>query len=57
MLYANVLIVCMTGPRNCIGIELALAELRLVCVFVARTFDIGEAWEDWDKKQLVLLLY
>lgn len=39
------------GPRNCIGIELALAELRLVCVFVARTFDIGEAWDDWDKKQ------
>lgn len=39
------------GPRNCIGMELAMIELRLVSVLIARTFDIEEAWEEWDKKQ------
>ncbi|KAI0886539.1 cytochrome P450 4V3 [Annulohypoxylon maeteangense] len=39
------------GPRNCIGMELAMIELRLVSVLVARTFDIEEAWTEWDKKQ------
>ncbi|OTB01946.1 hypothetical protein M426DRAFT_323042 [Hypoxylon sp. CI-4A] len=39
------------GPRNCIGMELAMIELRLVAVLIARTFDIGEAWEKWDLKQ------
>ncbi|KAI1331544.1 vera protein [Xylariaceae sp. FL0255] len=37
------------GPRNCIGMELALIELRIVSVLMARRFDIEEAWEDWDK--------
>ncbi|KAM0810230.1 hypothetical protein AB5N19_10578 [Seiridium cardinale] len=36
------------GPRNCIGMELALVELRLVAVLVVRRFDIEEAWSDWD---------
>ncbi|XXH01371.1 hypothetical protein Hte_007731 [Hypoxylon texense] len=39
------------GPRNCIGMELAMIELRLVAVLMARTFDIEEAWGEWDKKQ------
>ncbi|KAI1385708.1 cytochrome P450 4V3 [Hypoxylon trugodes] len=39
------------GPRNCVGMELAMIELRLVCVVIARTFDIREAWEEWDKIQ------
>ncbi|KAI1451507.1 cytochrome P450 4V3 [Annulohypoxylon moriforme] len=39
------------GPRNCIGMELAMIELRLVSVLIARTFDIEEAWAEWDKKQ------
>ncbi|KAI2465975.1 cytochrome P450 4V3 [Annulohypoxylon bovei var. microspora] len=39
------------GPRNCIGMELAMIELRLVSVLIARTFDIEEAWEKWDEKQ------
>lgn len=39
------------GPRNCIGLELALVELRLVAVMVARKFDIEEAWDKWDAKQ------
>ncbi|KAM0818857.1 putative Cytochrome P450 [Seiridium cardinale] len=37
------------GPRNCIEVELALVELRLVCVFVARTFHIEQAWDEHDK--------
>lgn len=28
------------GPRICIGMELALTQLRLVCVFLVRTLDI-----------------
>ncbi|KAI0017090.1 vera protein [Xylariomycetidae sp. FL0641] len=39
------------GPRSCIGVELALMELRLVAVLVARQFDIEEAWEEWDRER------
>lgn len=39
------------GPRNCVGMELAMIELRLVAVLVARTFDVGEAWGKWDQRQ------
>ncbi|ETS75578.1 hypothetical protein PFICI_12522 [Pestalotiopsis fici W106-1] len=39
------------GPRICIGLELALLELRLVLVFVVRKFDIEEAWTKWDTKK------
>ncbi|GAW13390.1 hypothetical protein ANO14919_027750 [Xylariales sp. No.14919] len=38
------------GPRNCIGMELALIELRIFSVLTARRFDIGEAWNKWDKE-------
>ncbi|RYP38347.1 hypothetical protein DL767_002587 [Monosporascus sp. MG133] len=38
------------GPRNCIGMELALAQLKLVTIFTVRTFDIEQAWGDWDKQ-------
>ncbi|KAI1817008.1 vera protein [Poronia punctata] len=38
------------GPRNCIGMELALIELRIVSVLLARRFDVEEAWDEWDKK-------
>ncbi|KAI2631253.1 vera protein [Xylaria nigripes] len=36
------------GPRNCIGMELALTELRIVSALVARRFDIEQAWDKWD---------
>ncbi|KAI1489959.1 cytochrome P450 4V3 [Biscogniauxia mediterranea] len=39
------------GPRNCIGMELALTELKLVAVLTARSLDVEEAWEDWDAQQ------
>ncbi|KAK6953596.1 hypothetical protein Daesc_005901 [Daldinia eschscholtzii] len=39
------------GPRNCVGMELAMVELRLVSILIARTFDIEEAWDEWDKVQ------
>ncbi|KAI1424198.1 vera protein [Xylaria sp. FL1777] len=39
------------GPRNCIGMELALVELRIVSVLTARRFDIEEAWDKWDAQK------
>ncbi|KAI3325399.1 vera protein [Xylariaceae sp. AK1471] len=39
------------GPRNCIGMELALIELRIVSVLVARRLDIEEAWDEWDEQK------
>ncbi|KAI0121744.1 vera protein [Xylariales sp. AK1849] len=37
------------GPRNCVGQELAMMELKLVLVLVVRKFDIEQAWERWDE--------
>lgn len=39
------------GPRNCIGLELAMVEIKLVAALVCREFDVQEAWEKWDLKQ------
>lgn len=39
------------GPRNCIGQELAMVELKLVLVLVARRFDVECAWDKWDAAQ------
>lgn len=41
------------GPRNCIGQELAMMELKLVLVLVVRTLDISQAWDEWDKLRYV----
>lgn len=37
------------GPRNCIGQELAVMELKLVLVLAARRFDIRQDWAEWDR--------
>lgn len=36
------------GPRQCIGQELAMMEMKLVLVAVARELDVDCAWEEWD---------
>ena len=36
------------GPRNCIGQELAVIEMKVIMVMTARTFDIRLAYEDLD---------
>ncbi|KAF2655142.1 cytochrome P450 [Lophiostoma macrostomum CBS 122681] len=36
------------GPRNCIGQNLALIELRVVLALTVRSFDICPAYEEWD---------
>lgn len=37
------------GPRNCIGQDLALLEIRLVLVMTVRQFNVTPAYEKWDK--------
>ncbi|KAJ4110633.1 hypothetical protein NW768_011978 [Fusarium equiseti] len=37
------------GPRNCIGQHLAILEIKLAVVLVARCFDIEIAWDEWDR--------
>ncbi|KAK1977924.1 vera protein [Colletotrichum cereale] len=39
------------GPRDCIGKEVALVEMKLVLALIVRKFDVEEAWEDWDIAQ------
>ncbi|TFB07670.1 P450 monooxygenase AflN [Trichoderma ghanense] len=39
------------GPRNCIGQELAMVEIKLVAALVCRDFDVREAWDEWDRKR------
>ena len=36
------------GPRNCIGQELALMELKIVMVMTLREFNIMAAYDEWD---------
>ena len=37
------------GPRNCIGQELAMLELKLVLTMTAREFEIKSVYDEWDK--------
>jgi cytochrome P450 len=37
------------GPRNCIGQELAMLELKLVLVMTARGFEVKSVYDEWDK--------
>lgn len=36
------------GPRNCIGQELAMLEIKLVMVMTIREFDIRATFEEWE---------
>ncbi|MCJ1360576.1 MAG: hypothetical protein MMC33_010584 [Icmadophila ericetorum] len=38
------------GPRNCIGQELAMLELRLTLVLAIRKFDFDPRFEEWEQK-------
>ena len=37
------------GPRNCIGQELAVLELKLVIAMTVREFEIKSVYDEWDK--------
>ena len=37
------------GPRNCIGQELAMLEIKVFLVMTLREFDIKPAYEEWDR--------
>ncbi|TVY23575.1 Cytochrome P450 monooxygenase [Lachnellula hyalina] len=37
------------GPRNCIGQELAMLELKIVLTITAREFDIKSVYDEWDR--------
>ncbi|ORY60820.1 vera protein [Pseudomassariella vexata] len=39
------------APRVCIGMELAISDIKLVASLVARRFDIEEAWDEWDAQR------
>ncbi|KAI6348596.1 hypothetical protein MCOR25_010777 [Pyricularia grisea] len=38
------------GPRDCIGKEIAMVEMKIAAVLTARTLDIETAWDEWDEK-------
>ena len=37
------------GPRNCIGQELAMLEMKIALVMMIREFDISICYEEWDR--------
>ncbi|MCJ1245230.1 hypothetical protein MMC30_002433 [Trapelia coarctata] len=39
------------GPRNCIGQELALVEIKVILALTIREFDIVDAYEEWDERK------
>ena len=41
------------GPRNCIGQELAMIEMKVIMVMTARKFDIELAYEDADRVKAI----
>jgi cytochrome P450 len=38
------------GPRNCIGQELAVLEMKIIMATTCRTYDVVARYEDWDRK-------
>ena len=39
------------GPRNCIGQELAVLEVRLILALTVREFTVESAYDEWDRKE------
>ena len=39
------------GPRNCLGQELAMLEVKAVLILTCRTFNILPAYSEWDMRQ------
>jgi cytochrome P450 len=37
------------GQRNCIGVELAMTEMKIILALTIRSFDIVDAYEEFDK--------
>ena len=37
------------GPRNCIGQELAMLEIKIVMVMTLRRFEVISAYDEWDR--------
>lgn len=37
------------GPRNCVGQELAMLEIRVVLALTVREFDFSDAYAEWDR--------
>ena len=42
------------GPRNCIGQELAMLEMKLVMVMTLREFDVRSSYDEWDRIRVKL---
>ena len=40
------------GPRNCIGQELAMIEMKVVMIMTLRRFDLSSVYEEWDRVNL-----
>lgn len=38
------------GPRNCIGQELAMLEMKIIMAMTVREFDVRAEYEVWDRK-------
>ncbi|MCJ1282012.1 hypothetical protein MMC26_001335 [Xylographa opegraphella] len=39
------------GPRNCVGQELALVEIKVMLALTIREFDIVDAYDEWDSQK------
>ena len=39
------------GPRNCIGQELTMIEMKIVMVMTLRQFDVKPAYPEWDQRK------